>query len=299
MTETALQQTRLSTSSQPGASAHHKRRSTNSLEGQAGTLQTSKETLHGNIGLRDRLHHITWAWFTTTMSTGGIALVLSQTPHRFRGLTTIGEIVFILDLILFVFICSGIAARFIMFPKAFVASLQHPTESLFFPTFWISVANILSNIQIYGVPHAGPWLVVVVRVLFWIYVACTMLVAVGQYSFLFTGKQFTRQSMTPAWILPVFPIMLSGTIASTIGADQPASETLPVLVAGVTFQGLGILIAIFFYSLFLGRLMTEGLPSPNLRPGMFIAVRRHILQLTYCMICFKSLFPFLHFLLLQ
>ncbi|KAL2069989.1 hypothetical protein VTL71DRAFT_14669 [Oculimacula yallundae] len=251
-----------------------RRYSTNSLEGQRGTMQTSKRTgtLHGDISLRDRIHHFTFAWFTCTMSTGGIGIVLGKTPHRFRGLDTIGDIVFIFDLVLFICFCSAIAARFILFPRTLKQSLSHPTESLFFATFWISVVNILSEIQIYGVPKCGPWLVVTMRVLFWIYAALTFCVAVGQYFFLFTGKPLTIQSMTPAWILPVFPIMLSGTLASLMGKSQPPNFALPILVAGVTFQGLGIMIAVFMYGAYLRRLMTDGLPSPNTRPGMFIAV---------------------------
>lgn len=35
------------------------------------------------------------------MATGGIALVLSVQPRTFRGLTVLGDIVFILDLVLF------------------------------------------------------------------------------------------------------------------------------------------------------------------------------------------------------
>jgi len=256
----------------PQSNPHRRRHSRNSLEGQTGTLRTSKHTLHGDIGIRDRVHHFTWAWFTTTMSTGGIGLVLAQTPHRFRGLTAIGDAVCIFNLVIFIAFCCTIATRFILFPKTFMASLQHPTESLFFPTFWISIANILSNVQTYGVPKTGPWLVTTLGIVFWIYTACTFLVAVAQYFFLFTGKPFTLQSSTPAWILPVFPIMLAGTLAGALGASQPSHQALPILIAGVTFQGLGMLIAMFFYSIYLGRLMTEGLPSPNTRPGMFITV---------------------------
>lgn len=256
-------------------SHRHKRTySSNSLEGQRGQLQTSKRTgtLHGNIGIRDRLHHFTWAWFTTTMSTGGIGILLSQTPHRFDGLTTIGIIIFILNIVLFITFCTCIAIRFTLFPKALLASLAHPTESLFFPTFWISFLNILSGISIYGIPNSGEWLVTVMRVLFWTYAACTFLVAVGQYFFLFTGRQLTLQSFTPAWILPIFPVMLCGTLASLLGSSQPPEYALPILVAGLTFQGLGMLIATFFYGAYLGRLMSQGLPSANTRPGMFIAV---------------------------
>lgn len=41
------------------APSRRRRYSTNSLEGQRGQLQISKQTLHGNIGLRDRIHHFT------------------------------------------------------------------------------------------------------------------------------------------------------------------------------------------------------------------------------------------------
>ncbi|KAG0646015.1 malic acid transport [Hyphodiscus hymeniophilus] len=251
---------------------HNARHHANSLDGQRGELGMSNNTLHGELGISDRLHHFTWAWFTTTMSTGGIALVLGRTPHRFDGLTVIGEIVFILDLVLFVSICTGITMRFVLFPQAFLSSLQHPTESLFVPTFFISIMNLIANTQVYGVPHCGPWLVTTSRVLFWIYAACTFLTAVGQYYFLFTGEPLTLQSMTPAWILPIFPVMLCGTLASLMGGSQPPDQALPILVAGVTFQGLGMLTATFMYGPYLARLMTSGLPNSNLRPGMFIAV---------------------------
>ena len=110
------------------------------------------------------------------------------------------------------------------------------------------------------------------RVLFWIYSACAFLVAVGQYFFLFTGKPLTPQSAMPAWTLPVFPVMLCGTLASIMASNQPPQHALPIIIAGITFQGLGMLIATYFYGIFLGRLLTTGLPKPNMRPGMFIAV---------------------------
>jgi tellurite resistance protein TehA-like permease len=78
--------------------------------------------------------------------------------------------------------------------------------------------------------------------------------------------------MTPQWILPVFPIMLCGTLASLMSPSQPPNQALPILLAGISFQGLGMLIAAFMYGPYISRLMTSGLPIPNTRPGMFIAV---------------------------
>jgi tellurite resistance protein TehA-like permease len=84
-----------------------------------------------------------------------------------------GDIVLILDIVLFLLFCSLLATRFTLFPQTMRSCLTHPTESLFIPTFWISVVNIFSNIQQYGVPHTGYWLVVTLRVLFWLYAALT------------------------------------------------------------------------------------------------------------------------------
>ena len=48
--------------------------------------------------------------------------------------------------------------------------------------------------QQYGYPSTGTWLVVTLRILFWIYVAITFSTAVLQYHLLFTGKPLTLQS---------------------------------------------------------------------------------------------------------
>lgn len=79
-------------------------------------------------------HSFTWAWFTFPMSTGGIALLLASTPHRFPGLTTIGKVVFIFDLVIFLALIAAITARFIILPGSLQKSLMHPTEALFVPT---------------------------------------------------------------------------------------------------------------------------------------------------------------------
>lgn len=98
-----------------------------------GSAEDSHENLH-DVSIKERLQHFTWAWFTFPMATGGVALLLAVTPHRFDGLDTIGKVVFIFDLVSFTTLCCCITARFIMNPRALRESLLHPTESLFFPT---------------------------------------------------------------------------------------------------------------------------------------------------------------------
>jgi len=224
------------------------------------------------VSFKDRVRHVTWAWFTLTMSTGGLALLLHSTPHRFRGLDVIGKIFFILDLALFILLVSGISARFIMTPRALKLSLTHPTESLFFPCAFLSLATIISNSAAYGIPSCGPWLPVALRVLFWLYTAIVTIAGIAQFSILFAGARLPIPSMTPAWVLPIFPAMLTGTLAAAIAPSQPPDQRMPMLAAGVTYQGLGFSVALLVFPLYLGRLMQDGLPAPAMRPAMFIAV---------------------------
>lgn len=246
-----------------------------------------------------RLEHFTWANYTLTMSTGGISLLISEStqPNTFHGQQTIGKVVYIFDLVLFTLITTLLITRFIKYKGTFLASLAHPTEGLFCKLasgpqnspgcaitnykistaacFFLSLASIIGSIVRYGIPNCGYWLVVVYRILFWIYFAATAIYAVGMYMVLFTSPKLKIDDMTPAWDLPIFPFMLSGTIA-TIGAGssggQPAHQAMPMIVAGLTAQGLGMLVSVMMYACYIRRMVQFGLPSPHSRPAMFIAV---------------------------
>ena len=221
----------------------------------------------------DRLEHFTWAWYTLPMATGGLSLLLSPDtqPHAFPGLDTIGKFVYIWDLFLFTTITACITYRFLRWPHTFKSSLTHPTESLFFATS-LSLASIIAAIARYGIPNCGPWLIVVYRILFWTYFALTLINTVASYCILFTNPQLRIQDMTPAWDLPIFPFMLSGTIASTGAKLQPPEQAIPMIVAGVTAQGLGFSVSILMFASYVRRMIQYGFPSAASRPGMMIAV---------------------------
>ncbi|KAF1977015.1 hypothetical protein BU23DRAFT_578134 [Bimuria novae-zelandiae CBS 107.79] len=238
-----------------------------------GTTRVLFQACKGPVSLRERISHFTWAWFTLTMSTGGISNLLHEQPHQFTGLATIGKIVFIIFLVLLLFNLTMITLRFILNPRALKSSLTHSTESLFFPCMWLSLAVLLINIQAFGVPVSGPWLLTTLRVLFWTYFACTLVLGIGHYHLLFSaGKHMSIHSMTPSWTLPIFPVMLTGSIASSISSNQPSERRLSIITAGFACQGLGFCISFIMTALYLGRLLINGLPAPKLRPGMFMIV---------------------------
>jgi C4-dicarboxylate transporter/malic acid transport protein len=211
------------------------------------------------------------------MSTGGLALLIAAQPHQFPGLRQIGLAVYILNILLFSLVTSAMITRFLLFRGTLLASITHPREGLFFPTFFLSLATLITGTQRYCVfpsddPSESSPLLVMIRVAFWAYLAVTTLLAIGQYSYVFAAHSYGLQTMMPTWILPIFPVMLSGTIASVISETQPEQEAVEIVVAGLTCQGLGIAVAFMMYAHMVGRLMQSGLPNREHRTGLFMCV---------------------------
>lgn len=166
-----------------------------------GSLLTRRVT-HSSastLSWKKRIRHITWAYFTLTMATGGLANVLYEgesqweeiensdlmlkwpVPFRFRGLDTIGTVVFLINIALYLLIWVLLLARFYYYPYTFKASFLHPTESLFVPASVVSFGTILINISQYGAGHAGGWLIEAVGILFWLDAALAVIFSAGIY----------------------------------------------------------------------------------------------------------------------
>jgi tellurite resistance protein TehA-like permease len=206
------------------------------------------------------------------MSTGALSVVLANTPNKFPGLTTIGEIVFIFDLVIFLLFNGLMITRFILVPRKLTASLHHPVEGLFHGTYWVSVALKLNCAYLYGHDKTGPWLTKALEVSFWVYCALAFSVSIAQYSMFFRLERLQVTSAVPAWIFPIYPLLVVGTLAGTILPAQPVSASWKIWVGGVVFQGVAWLVSFLMYAIYMQRLMTSALPTANVRPGMYVSV---------------------------
>jgi tellurite resistance protein TehA-like permease len=225
-----------------------------------------------------RIKHYTWANYTLTMATGGLGTLIAIQPHSFTGLITIGAVFYILNLMLFTAVTMTMVLRFTKYAGSFKASITHEREGLFLGPFFLSIATIITGtqkyiIEAYEQDHPNrAWAVTTMAVAFWAYTFFAFCLASFQYSFLFCSHTYKLTSFMPSWLLPIFPIMLSGTIASVIAKEQPISARMPILVAGLGCQGLGFTVAILMYAHYIGRLMQVGYPDREHRGAMFIAV---------------------------
>ncbi|KAK3670273.1 hypothetical protein LTR78_009827 [Recurvomyces mirabilis] len=234
--------------------------------------ETHHDAQHHPPTLKQRISHFTWPWFACTMSTGALSAVLASTPNRFPGLDTIGKIFYILDLCLFVLFTCLMATRFWFFPRKFTKSMHHAVEGLFFGAYFVSVALVIGNAQSYGVPACGPWLVTTLKVCFWIYCGVVFCVGVMQYYLFFQLERMAVADAMPAWIFPIYPLLVVGNTAGTLIPSQPQSAAYPMWLGAVMLQGLSWTVSLMMYAIYTQRLMTSALPSPPTRPGMYVSV---------------------------
>lgn len=254
---------------------NHDQRNNNDLEANNPTTRINTlgaEEISSPPSFASRSLRITWAWFPVNMSTGALASLLANQPYTFTGLTTIGKIFYLVNLVTFICFLGLIMARFARKPRAISTSLHHPSESFFFGSFWVAVALLLLGVQSYGVPECGPWLVKAVRVLFWIYYACALCVAVFQYQVIFHAEKLVVSDAMPAWILPAYPFLVVGVLAANIAETQPPDSAIQILIAGICGQGLGWILAFFIYTVYLTRLINSSMPAASVRPGMYVSV---------------------------
>jgi tellurite resistance protein TehA-like permease len=212
------------------------------------------------------------------MATGGIANVLASIPFETRWLDIVGLVFFFFNLVVFMTICVMIGFRFHYRPGSFISTFTDQVESLFIPATVVSIATILITVCEYGIPNTGPWLLHVMEILFWIYVAFATIASAGIYLTLWSTLTFPIHTMTPTWVFPAYPMLLTAPFGgSLINAAIQRKELHhlcgpAIMFASVTVQGAGFLIAFMICSAFIYRLMTQKLPRDAQRPGVFISI---------------------------
>ena len=77
-----------------------------------------------------------------------------------------------------------ISLRFYLYPRTFIGSFLHPTESLFIPALAISLGTVLITITEYGLSpgkNPGYWLVETMVALYWTYTVLAVVFSAGVF----------------------------------------------------------------------------------------------------------------------
>ncbi len=70
-------------------------------------------------------------WFSVTMGTGIVSILLHNLPYNAKWLYWISVVVFVVNVALFVIFTCISVIRYTMYPEIWGAMIRHPTQSLF------------------------------------------------------------------------------------------------------------------------------------------------------------------------
>ncbi|AFR98260.2 hypothetical protein C343_06236 [Cryptococcus neoformans C23] len=213
----------------------------------------------------------TWNCFTVNMGTGAVAILVGGVQFPFNGQREIGTVFFMIDLVVFLINIIGVASRAIFHWANFKDSFFDHSDGTYIPCILLAVATLFVGIMDYGVPYCGFWLTRAMYVVYWVYVGCSLAIALILECTL-RGHQRKLDTITPADCLLFFPLMLSGTIGSALATKLPLHEAGHIIIISYWLQGMGMMLSILKCSVWMARNMLRVNPAPSSLPGYLIAV---------------------------
>lgn len=98
--------------------------------------------------LRHHILHTTPAFFSINMGTGISSILLYKLPYNAAWLRRIGEVIFMLNVVVFIILLFMTIARYALWPRVFRITLEHPLQSMFWGTFPMGLTTIVVSVRI-------------------------------------------------------------------------------------------------------------------------------------------------------
>lgn len=222
-------------------------------------------------------------WFSICISSGGLGLVLNAPfPYPAHWLSVCGDILFGLELALFLLFLAATAARWALFPATARARLAADQQELaayaIVPITLLTLAALVArrvSTADWGGHGHGRAFGLLAYALWWAGMAlmlgyCATVVAVLAYS-----RRRIGRVMVPALFMPIVGVATAVVEAGVISSSAEglsARLAVPMLVVGYFLLGVAMWMALMLYTVFLHRLMTRGWPPAQGIAGLAILV---------------------------
>ncbi|ABF44268.1 C4-dicarboxylate transporter/malic acid transport protein (plasmid) [Deinococcus geothermalis DSM 11300] len=214
------------------------------------------------------LRNFTPNWFTVTMGTGILALMLPHLP--LAGAVRLGEGLWWLNLGLFLLLTVLSLLRLVLYPQESRATLRHPVQSMFLGAVPMGLATLINGLIVFGVPQWGAAAATLARDLWAFDALLAAVVGLLVPYLMFTRQDHALERMTGVWLLPVVASEVAAASAGLIAPQLPVAEALPLLYSGYVLFALSVPLALMIITVLVLRLAQHKLPTPDLGVSMFL-----------------------------
>ena len=127
---------------------------------------------------RDVIRHFTPNWFTATMGTGVVAMILAQLPFASSLMFMLATKLWQFNILLFSTFSVLYILRWILFPAEAKQIFTHPNMSLFLGAIPMALATIINGLLKFGISLYGDGVIQLAQMLW--YVDVLLAVAISQ-----------------------------------------------------------------------------------------------------------------------
>ena len=213
-------------------------------------------------------------WFTVSMGTGVVALIISEFP-MIKALTwQLGTGLWYFNILLFVLFISVLyGLRWAFYPHEAKQIFQHPSMSLFLGTIPMALATILNGFLKYGQPIYGDTAVQIAQTLWYADVVLALLVAWAVPFAMYRHQEHALQQMTAVWLLPIVACEVAassgGLLLGHLAADTHA---VAILLGSYVLWGVSVLPAFAILTILMLRLVLHKLPEKEWAISSWLAL---------------------------
>ncbi|MBL4859809.1 MAG: TDT family transporter [Acinetobacter sp.] len=212
-------------------------------------------------------------WFTVSMGTGVVALIVSEFP-MLKALTwQLGTGLWYFNILLFVLFSVLYGLRWAFYSHEAKQIFQHPSMSLFLGTIPMALATILNGFLKYGQPIYGDTAVQIAQMLWYVDVVLALLVAWAVPFAMYRHQEHALQQMTAVWLLPIVACEVAassgGLLLGHLAADTHA---VAILLGSYVLWGVSVLPAFAILTILMLRLVLHKLPEKELAVSSWLAL---------------------------
>ena len=225
-----------------------------------------------NVGWRRVVRNFSPSWFSTTMGTGIVSLILITFPFKADWLYWLSVVFFVLNTILFSLAFTISVLRYTLYPEIWRVMIMDPTNSLFLGTIPMGFATLIEAWIFLCCPYWGYWSVTGAWVCWMIDAIVSAAVTVSlPFLLMSQSNQQSLDRITAAQLLPIAATIVASGTGSEIAEilDNP-QHALGTLITSYVMWGMATPLALTVLVMYYHRLALHKLPPREIIVSSFL-----------------------------
>lgn len=200
------------------------------------------------------IRHFTPNWFTVTMGTGILVLMIHAFPYRFTGQARFAHVLWCVDVGIYMLFCVLFGARLALESDSVRHLLEHPVQSMFLGAIPMGLVPVINGGLLYGMPVAVSYTLWWVDVV--LAVGCGWLVPY----LMFTRQEHRLEDMTAVWLLPIVASEVTASSGGYLAPHLTRAAAEAVLATSYVLWALSVPLALGVVLIVFLRLVLHKLP---------------------------------------